>query len=468
MSAAALDEPVLQRFDSIRDDISRLLSSEAVLQDRIKQLEIDLSVYKKVFSETNAEKQRLENEREQLIQYYERQQESLEKQIQVSRVVVLLDGDGAIFVPQLIALGQSGGHKAATMLSDSIKEYILSLDEIRQFQLSVYIFFNRRGLLYTLNRCSYHSARLRLEDFVTGFNQATERFIMVDVGSDKEAADAKIKAFLEDEIRLPQTYKILFGGCHDNGYVTTIRSHITSGFKHKFILLKSYTEHAAGFDDLELPILSIPGLFISQKLVTSSQGQDPPATSSTLSPPLYDTPITETPPSSLLGRSDVYQPAHEMGNHSLGFSSPAMYSNLSLNKAERYSTVGSETTSDYGVTNENGHFNYNCGTRRLDPQLGLAKHNPPPCTRFYLARHCKYGTTCKYGHDYILEPEHYAEMKANAKKAPCPAVNKNEDCTFGDFCCYGHVCPHGTKCYFFKKGKCKFTRADMHKGPEGL
>lgn len=106
---------------------------------------------------------------------------------------MLIDGDGAIFTPQLITLGQSGGHKAAKQLSDSIKEYILSLGEIRQFQLSVYIFFNKRGLLDTFGRCSYHSAKLRLEDFVTGFNQATERFIMVDVGSGKEAADSKIK-----------------------------------------------------------------------------------------------------------------------------------------------------------------------------------------------------------------------------------------------------------------------------------
>lgn len=67
-----------------------------------------------------------------------------------------------------------------------------------------------------------------------GFNQAAERFIIVDVGSGKEAADAKIKgktprcnfacefqvsilisdplALLEDEIRLPQTEKIIFGG----------------------------------------------------------------------------------------------------------------------------------------------------------------------------------------------------------------------------------------------------------------
>ena len=55
-------------------------------------------------------------------------------------------------------------------------------------------------------------------------------------------------------------------GCHDNGYVTTIRSQITAGFKHKLILLRGYADMAAGITELELPSFSIPDLFIPQKL----------------------------------------------------------------------------------------------------------------------------------------------------------------------------------------------------------
>jgi hypothetical protein len=50
---------------------------------------------------------------------------------------------------------------------------------------------------------------------------------------------------------------------------------------------------------------------------------------------------------------------------------------------------------------------------------------PPPCTLFYLSS-CKHGPDCKYAHDYILEAEHYEEMRLNAKKAPCPALNKGQ------------------------------------------
>ena len=55
-------------------------------------------------------------------------------------------------------------------------------------------------------------------------------------------------------------------GCHDNGYVTTLRSHITSGSGDKLILLQSYDEVASGIVALNLPIISIPNLFLSQKL----------------------------------------------------------------------------------------------------------------------------------------------------------------------------------------------------------
>jgi len=55
-------------------------------------------------------------------------------------------------------------------------------------------------------------------------------------------------------------------GCHDNGYITNLRSQITAGFKEKLILLRSYVELAAGMADLDLPVLTIPDLFLTQKL----------------------------------------------------------------------------------------------------------------------------------------------------------------------------------------------------------
>ena len=119
---------------------------------------------------------------------------------------------GAIFSPDLLAKGQEGGLAAAKMLAESVRQDFSSRYQLDQFHLWVYVFYNKRGLVDAIGRAGLTAAKQKFDDFVFGFNQAAERFVMVDVGSGKEAADAKIKVILEDNIRLPQTSKILFGG----------------------------------------------------------------------------------------------------------------------------------------------------------------------------------------------------------------------------------------------------------------
>jgi hypothetical protein len=62
---------------------------------------------------------------------------------------------------------------------------------------------------------------------------------------------------------------VLLAGCHDNGYTTSLRSLITAGFQNKLVLLRGYTESATGIDELGLPSMTIPQLFIPDKLNTS-------------------------------------------------------------------------------------------------------------------------------------------------------------------------------------------------------
>lgn len=145
----------------------------------------------------------------------------------------LLDGDGTIFSADLIIRGQEGGLEAARLLTEGVRHNLASDLGHEKFQLWVYLFYNKRGLLETFARVGLSAARPKFDEFIIGFNQAAERFLMVDVGGSKEAADAKIKGhlphfsfqrhrcltprtfaavYLEDNIRLPQTHKIIFGG----------------------------------------------------------------------------------------------------------------------------------------------------------------------------------------------------------------------------------------------------------------
>jgi len=129
-------------------------------------------------------------------------------------VAVLIPAEGVIFLPDLISQGRDGGQAAATKLVESIRrefqsKFQLDLDHMH---LWVHVFYNKRGLTSAIGKAGHSAAMQKLEDFVHGFNRAADRFVMVDVGPGKEAADVKIKVMLEDNIRLPQTCKILFGG----------------------------------------------------------------------------------------------------------------------------------------------------------------------------------------------------------------------------------------------------------------
>ena len=123
--------------------------------------------------------------------------------------------------------GRAGGQSAAKMLSDATEQFLLS-NSIDQYQLWVYVFLNKRGLLETFRKAGLYGPKEGFDNFMIGFNKASDKFLMVDVGDGKEAVDAKIKgkpyalyailihtstlAHLDDNIRLPQTLRVVLGG----------------------------------------------------------------------------------------------------------------------------------------------------------------------------------------------------------------------------------------------------------------
>lgn len=182
------------------------MDKDRTVQDTIKRLESELNVYKRAYADLDAERERFEK----LKRESDKQKEDLEQQLKVGdkcrhyfhisnhfsqghRIVVLIDGDGAIFNTKLIAQGQAGGHVAAQKLSDSITQHLMTSYGANHYQLWVYVFLGKRGLADAFGRAGLLAAKTKFDDFIMGFNQAAERFIMLDVGNAKEAADTKIK-----------------------------------------------------------------------------------------------------------------------------------------------------------------------------------------------------------------------------------------------------------------------------------
>ncbi|TEB19350.1 hypothetical protein FA13DRAFT_1744481 [Coprinellus micaceus] len=411
-------ERLVSLYRGMGDEIREIVENERKSQATLHDVERELSISKRAFTSIELENAALKREKEEL----ERIRDDLLNQLKPCRIAVLIDGDGAIFNIDLIAEGQAGGHRAASMLSESIKQQFPGRPHL---EISVYAFLNKQGLAQTFGRISKYEAKNRLGEFMTGFNQASERFIIADVGYAKEGADAKIKGFLDAELRLPQTERIIFGGCHDNGYVTALRSQITSGYKQKLMLLQSYNEIASGIRDLDLPVLLIPGLFMAGNLDAL---QTPGSFTSELPSggvaPAFIAPPPPTPRQrgASRARSDMSEPVTER-------SSPT------------------STTP---------------GTRSIDPTLPLWSQKPPPCVLYYLSpTGCKH-SPCQFDHLYDFTPAQLDALRKKAKSLPCTAMTKNNKCPWGDTCIYGHKCMYLDKCKYAKNGKCKFKGATMH------
>lgn len=112
-------------------------------------------------------------------------------------VLCVLDGDGTIFADHLLRAGLQGGREAARNLTNGMWDYLKGpdYDGHAHFNVWLSIYFNKGGLLDTLVRSDVCTAD-QFESFLVGISQASPRFVLVDVGHGKEAADAKIKGLV--------------------------------------------------------------------------------------------------------------------------------------------------------------------------------------------------------------------------------------------------------------------------------
>ncbi|KAF8843945.1 hypothetical protein BDN67DRAFT_944155 [Paxillus ammoniavirescens] len=343
------------------------LSENTFLRDRVNELEQELSVWKLAFKTAETEKNDLQKS---LLK--------LEKSIGSMKddnplFLCLIDGDGNIFSQELLTLGHTGGRQAAMLLTKGLTDYMVETDaeSSGRGQVWLTVYCNKSGLMDTLvnnDICTVGD----FEAFVLGFNQSSPLFSIVDVGSGKEAADAKIKECLRIFTRFPQTSRVFFGGGHDNGYTSTLSHLENEGLLKKIILLRGYQTLAAELQHFDLHQLHLEGVFMANKLPSNHK---------------------KTHTTSSIG---MHAPENDKSHH--------------LSQEFYPATPG-----------KNRPF-----LRYLDPSLVRTFHtnNPRPCTFFYLSK-CKQGDKCTYGHNYYLTPENLAELRANAKKSPCSMVNRS-------------------------------------------
>ncbi|KAL1735852.1 hypothetical protein EV714DRAFT_243168 [Schizophyllum commune] len=455
-AAVAFDELVSPLLSPLRSEFERLSGLVSSRDEEIRTLQNELALYKNAYESTSARQVAAEKERDDAVRLAEAIRKELEDSQAVAdgllqakghRIVVLVDGDGAIFDDDLIVRGQDGGHNAAQRLRLSIASHLKETQGDVAYQIWVYVFFNKRGLSETFNNIGLIGFK-EFDDFVLGFNKSSERFIMVDVGNTKEAADAKLRALLEDEARMPSTARVYFAGCHDNGYAHTLRSLITDGYRDKLVLLRGYSDMAKEIGMLGLPDFTIPDLFRASKI--ESIWRSPQPAQQSFFPPA-------TIPAS--GFPEYYAYNYGAGADNVPLpSSPAVFSgrpDLVEGGLATFPNVPQTPSSSNTSPTPSKAL-------KLNPRKPFWTNDPPPCRTFILQKQCLL-KKCKYSHDYVVSPEDEARIREETQRMACEHAVKGKQCPWGKRCIYGHTCPDGPACVKHKNGKCKFRGADMHK-----
>ncbi|KAF2416981.1 hypothetical protein EJ08DRAFT_703525 [Tothia fuscella] len=111
-----------------------------------------------------------------------------------SFVVVVIDGDGAIFHQDLLTAGQDRGSDAASRLHIAVKRYVQErYEHLRDYSVIVSIFANLEGLGRKLASVGFVQSPHGLRAFARSFTLHQPLFNIIDVGEGKERADYKVK-----------------------------------------------------------------------------------------------------------------------------------------------------------------------------------------------------------------------------------------------------------------------------------
>ncbi|KAL5419088.1 hypothetical protein PMIN03_000617 [Paraphaeosphaeria minitans] len=169
-----------------------------------------------------------------------------------SFVLALIDGDGVIFQDALLrAAGSDGGSEAASRLQHAIRDHITTLyGNSGNWPIMVQIYVSLDKLANKLASVGLVDKPSALRTFAQGFSLNQSLFSIVDVGHGKERADHKIKEMLRTFSDNPTCRHIIFGGCHDAGYLLNLDQYKHHAHKAARITLLESTPAWRGFAEL--------------------------------------------------------------------------------------------------------------------------------------------------------------------------------------------------------------------------
>ncbi|KAJ5180503.1 hypothetical protein N7492_003713 [Penicillium capsulatum] len=390
-------------------------------------------------------------------------------------VVVLVDGDGAIFQDDLLARPKEGANEASRRIVQAVKESLRD-DPLEQEDITILvrIFANLNDLGKTLHLSNIIPQRTDLITFAEHLTTSRGEFDFINVGPGKENADSKMRKMLDHFYRNVQCKKIFFAGCHDNGYLHDLQQYTNNAHDdaHRIVLVETTPAQPSFRSLLPFPIVRFDNVFRSTSLRLGDSLPSPGCAGHSPPRPIPVSPVDEEPtsPASIIEQTTSPRNASpsteppEITNPTTG---PASSMVMSGNggKSVRYSLTyatagGSENHHNISLKTDTSKtarsIEYNRNSQRLDPpnkrpqdlavwesyhdKLARVQEGSQRrgfCNWEYLAGGCTRRSTCRMEHDAVLDERELLVQRYKARTGVCLT---GPSCSEWD-CFFSHHCP---------------------------
>ncbi|KAF2201433.1 C-x8-C-x5-C-x3-H type zinc finger protein [Delitschia confertaspora ATCC 74209] len=397
-------------------------------------------------------------------------------------VLALIDGDGVIFQDALLQAGEHGGSEAASRLQQEIRNHVSEYcRNASSIPVVVHVYASMDKLASYLTAVKLLERPSDLRAFAQSFSVNQPLFSVIDVGQGKERADHRIKEMLRTFSDNPTCKHIIFGGCHDNGYLLNLDQYKHNPTQASRITLLESTPATRGFQELpnfrraqfESVFRTTPlpekrpsvGNAISGSSRTSASGMPPPG----LSIPLQSPKATTTPTPDQEPNIATRSPS-PMSSATESISTPSITSAPQLAAVGKdhpngtsWATVGKAGVADRNISIASTkpaprrYILYNATSQRLDEPLPhvsriaiqdltakMKQQGKNFCNAYHVVGKCR-NPECKYLHGSKLTGEDLLALKYKARSLACGKPDcANIDCYLGHEC--GYERDHGGKC----------------------
>ncbi|KAF7776060.1 hypothetical protein Agabi119p4_4453 [Agaricus bisporus var. burnettii] len=286
MAAQPLGEANKQLWDDTLTKLLNLshatLQRNAELENRVAELEVELLVWKQAHSVALEASERDTKAHNMQLASLNRQISNMDsfKSNFNPLILCVINGDEFLFKQDLVVQGYQGGRVAAQIITQSIAEYLTN-EDIHVFgRLSFWIsiYFNRTALKESFIETNYCTPD-QFDNFIAGFIHASPRFLAIDGGNSKDAAEAKIREYLQVYTRFPQTLRVFFGGYDATTYMSTFSVLEKEQAIGKVILLTASENGEREAPLHTLPQFKLDSVFTSDKLPRMNRNPQSPARS---------------------------------------------------------------------------------------------------------------------------------------------------------------------------------------------